>query len=144
MRLHVQKMIGLLEQLVKLGYNVDHDLATDFILYSLPPSFSMFKMNYNMAGELKPLSELHSMLATAESSMGKRPEALTVSKVSRKVGKKGNKRKTKTGGKGKGRAGSKTGSKPVKSYTPTADTVCFHCSGKYYCEGDKGPFDDGI
>ena len=67
--LHVLEMIGLIDQLGKLDYEVNVELATNIILKSLPPSFSKFVENYNLAGELKPLSELQSMLATAESSI---------------------------------------------------------------------------
>ena len=87
-RTHVQKMMGLLEQLEKLGYNIELEQATDLILFSLPPSFSMFVMNYNTAGELKQLNELYSMLATAETTFKKAPEVLSMSKENRKIGKK--------------------------------------------------------
>lgn len=130
-RPHVQKMISLVEQLGKLNYKIDLEMATDMILHSLPASYSMFKMNYNMAGELKPLNELHSMLSTAESSIRKAPEVMAVNKAGKKVGKKGKKKKkAKTGGKGSAQAGSKSTPKPVKLSTPTTDTVCFHCNGK--------------
>lgn len=129
-RPHVQKMISLVEQLGKLNYKIDLEMATDMILHSLPASYSMFKMNYNMAGELKPLNELHSMLSTAESSIRKAPEVMAVNKAGKKVGKKGKKKKkAKTGGKGSAQAGSKSTPKPVKLSTPTTDTVCFHCNG---------------
>ena len=74
-RAHVQKMIGLIEQLGKLSTApMDLDYSTDLILHSLPASFSIFIMNYNMAGVLKPLNELHSMLSTAEGSIRWAPE----------------------------------------------------------------------
>ena len=130
-RTHVQKMMGLLEQLGKLGYNIELEQATYLILFSLPPSFSMFVMNYYMAGELKQLNELYSMLATAETTFKKSPEILAVSKDNRKIGKKGKgKKKSKTGRKGRAPAGSKVNPKPVKMSTPTADTVCFHYNDK--------------
>ena len=129
-RPHVQKMIGLIEQLGKLGYNLPLDAQTDLILFSLPPSYSMFMMNYNMAGELKPLSELHAMLATAETSIKRAPEVYAVNKASKKVGKKAKGKGKPKKGKGKAQAGSKSGPKPVRTSTPTSDTVCFHCNGK--------------
>ena len=58
------------------GCKIKLEQATDLILFSLPPSFSMFVMNYNMAGELKLLNELYSMLATAETTFKKAPEIL--------------------------------------------------------------------
>ena len=129
-RPHVQKMIGLIEQLGKLGYNLPLDAQTDHILFSLPPSYSMFMMNYNMAGELKPLNELHAMLATAETSIKRAPEVHAVNKASKKAGKKTKGKGKAKKGKGKAQAGSKSGPKSVRTSTPTSDTVCFHCNGK--------------
>ena len=88
-RPHVQKMIGLIEQLEKLGYVLPLDAQTDLILFSLPQSYNMFMMNYNMAGELKPLNELHGMLATAESSIKRAPEVYAVNKKLQEGGKEG-------------------------------------------------------
>ena len=85
-RPHVQRMIGLIEQLEKLGYVLPLDAQTDHILFSLPPSYNMFMMNYNMAGEPKPLNELYAMLSTAETSIKRVPEVHAVNKESRKVG----------------------------------------------------------
>ena len=93
--LHVQEMIGLIDQLGKLAYEVNVELTTYIILKSLLPSFSKFVENYNLAGELKPLSELQSILATAESSIRKVHDVLTVKKVGKKVSKKDMKTKSK-------------------------------------------------
>ena len=83
---HVQKMIGLIEKLGKLSNApMELDYATDLILYSLPASYSIFIMNYNMAGAQKSLSELHSMLSTAEGSIRRVPEVLAVNQAGKKV-----------------------------------------------------------
>ena len=100
-RAHVQKMIGLIEQLGKLSTApMDLDYATDLILYSLPASFSIFIMNYNMTGVIKPWSELHSILSTAEGSIRRAPEILAVNKAGKKVKKGKGKKKGKKKGQG--------------------------------------------
>ena len=66
---HVLKMIGFIEQLENLGTPLDGELAQDFILASLPDSFSQFVMNYNMNKMDHTLSELLNMLVTAEKTM---------------------------------------------------------------------------
>jgi gag-polypeptide of LTR copia-type/GAG-pre-integrase domain len=127
---HVQKLMGLMEQLGKLDSTMDLQLSTDLILHSLPPSFSMFVMNYNMAGAIKSLNELHSMLSTAETSIRRVPDVLAVTGYSKKVMKGKRKGKRKAKGKGKAHAGSKSTPKLVKVSTSTLDTVYFHCNGK--------------
>src|SRR6266540_2199212 len=66
---HVIKMIGYIENLERLGFPYNRDLAIDIILQSLPPSYSSFIMNYNMNGLEKSLTELHGMLKTAEQNI---------------------------------------------------------------------------
>jgi gag-polypeptide of LTR copia-type/GAG-pre-integrase domain/Zinc knuckle len=127
---HVQKLMDLMEQLGKLGSTMHLQLSTDLILHSLPPSFSMFVMNYNMAGAIKPLNELHSMLSTAETSITRAPDVIAVTGYSKKVMKGKRKGKGKVKGKGKAHARSKSAPKPVKVSMPTPDTVCFHCNDK--------------
>ncbi|XP_034580911.1 uncharacterized protein [Setaria viridis] len=56
---HVIKMIGYIENLQRLGFPLDDDLATDVILQSLPASFEPFILNYHMNGLKKSLTELH-------------------------------------------------------------------------------------
>jgi gag-polypeptide of LTR copia-type len=142
---HVQKLMGLMEQLGKLGSTMDLQLSTNLILHSLPPSFSMFIMNYNMAGAIKSLNELHYMLSTADTSIRWVPCGFlccgtliplpqrtntSVTGYSKKVMKDKRKGKGNAKGKGKAHAGSKSTPKLVKVSTPTPDTVCFHCNGK--------------
>jgi hypothetical protein len=70
---HVIKMMGYIETLDKLGYELKDDLATDMILQSLPVSYEPFIMNFHMNGIEKIVSELHGMLKTAEDSIKKNP-----------------------------------------------------------------------
>ena len=48
--LHVIKMVGYTKRLEKLGFPLGQELATDFILASLPPSYGKFVSNYHMHG----------------------------------------------------------------------------------------------
>jgi hypothetical protein len=66
-------MMGYIETLDKLGYELKDDLATDMILQSLPVSYEPFIMNFHMNGIEKIVSELHGMLKTAEDSIKKNP-----------------------------------------------------------------------
>ena len=63
---HIIKMVGYVQRLEKLGFPVGKELATDFILASLPPSYGNFISNYHMHGAEKGLNELCGMLKTAE------------------------------------------------------------------------------
>ena len=55
----------------KLGFPLGQELATDFILASLPPSYVNFVSNCHMHGAEKGLNELCGMLKTAESDIKK-------------------------------------------------------------------------
>ena len=68
---HVIKMVGYTQRLEKLGFPLGQELATDFILASLPPSYGNFISNYHMHGAEKGLNELCGMLKTAESDIKK-------------------------------------------------------------------------
>jgi len=46
----VIKMVGYTQRLEKLGFPLGQELATDFILASLPPSYVNFVSNYHMHG----------------------------------------------------------------------------------------------
>ena len=52
---HVIKMVGYTQRLEKLGFPLDQELATDFILASLPPSYGNFISNYHVLGVEKGL-----------------------------------------------------------------------------------------
>ena len=53
----------------KLGFPLGQELATDFILASLLPSYGNFISNYHMHGAEKGLNKLCGMLKTAESDI---------------------------------------------------------------------------
>lgn len=122
---HVIKMVGYSQSLEKLGFPIGKELATDFILASLPPSYGNFISNYHMHGTEKSLNELCGMLKTAESDIKKSAgpsQVLAVQNTSsfKKKGKK-------TWGKNKAKDEI---SKPASSNSkpgPKADTVCFYC-----------------
>ncbi|XP_019432930.1 PREDICTED: uncharacterized protein LOC109339857 [Lupinus angustifolius] len=59
---HVLKMISLLEQLEKLGCKLGKELSQDLILQSLPDSFSLFIVNFNMNKMDRDLHEMLHML----------------------------------------------------------------------------------
>ncbi|KAJ9542608.1 LOW QUALITY PROTEIN: hypothetical protein OSB04_029114 [Centaurea solstitialis] len=63
---HVMKMKRHIDHLERLG----HPLATDTQLNSLSEDYKQFVINYNMNNMEKTIAELHSMLKTAELSMG--------------------------------------------------------------------------
>ncbi|CAD6334115.1 unnamed protein product [Miscanthus lutarioriparius] len=68
---HVIKMVGYTQRLEKLGFPIGPELATDFILATLPPSYGNFILNYHMHGAEKVLNELCGMLKTAEADIKK-------------------------------------------------------------------------
>jgi hypothetical protein len=57
--------------LEKLGYPVSQELATDFILASIPPSYGNSITNYHMHGAEKGINELCSMLKTTKGNIKK-------------------------------------------------------------------------
>ncbi|KAJ9544882.1 hypothetical protein OSB04_024589 [Centaurea solstitialis] len=67
---HVMKMKKHIDHLERLGHPVPLQLATDTILNSLTEDYKQFVINYNMNNMEKTIAELHSMLKTAELSMG--------------------------------------------------------------------------
>jgi hypothetical protein len=68
---HVIKMIGYIETLDKLGCELNEGPTIDVILQSLPLSYELFIMNYQMNGLEKTLAELHGMLKTTEKALRK-------------------------------------------------------------------------
>ncbi|KAJ9544198.1 hypothetical protein OSB04_023905 [Centaurea solstitialis] len=67
---HVMKMKRHIDHLERLGHPVPLQLSTDTILNSLSDDYKQFVINYNMNNMEKTIAELHSMLKTAEQSMG--------------------------------------------------------------------------
>ncbi|KAJ9543862.1 hypothetical protein OSB04_023569 [Centaurea solstitialis] len=67
---HVMKMKRHIDHLERFGHPVPLQLATDMILNSLSEDYKQFVINYNMNNMDKTIAELHSMLKTAELSMG--------------------------------------------------------------------------
>ena len=68
---HIIKMVGYTQRLEKLDSPLGQELATDFILASLPPSYGNFISNYHMHETKKGLNELCGMLKMAESDIKK-------------------------------------------------------------------------
>jgi hypothetical protein len=68
---HVIKMMGYIETLTKLSYEIKDELTTDVILQSLPVSYESFITNFHMNGMEKTMAELHGMLKTVEDSIKK-------------------------------------------------------------------------
>ena len=77
---HVLKMKGLIDHLDKLGAPINHELATDLILGSLPKSYDQFVMNYNIHHMEKSIAELHGMLKNVEKTIQKTNPVLMVQK----------------------------------------------------------------
>ncbi|CAD6336306.1 unnamed protein product [Miscanthus lutarioriparius] len=126
---HVIKMVGYTQRLEKLGFPIGPELATDFILASLPPSYGNFIVNYHMHGAEKGLNELCGMLKTTEADIKKGAGSSHVMAVQNKpkFKKKGNSWKKK---KGKAKDEISKPNPPTPKAGPPADAECFHCHGK--------------
>jgi len=130
---HVIKMVGYTQRLEKLGFPIGPELATDFILASLPPSYGNFISNYHMHGAEKGLNELCGMLKTAEADIKKGAGSSHVMAVQNKprFKKRGNSWKKKKGkAKGEAKGENSKPNPPAPKAGPTADTECYHCKGK--------------
>ena len=66
---HVPKMIGYIEKLASLGFLMDHKVAHDLILQSLPKGFSNFIMQFHLSSKEATLVELHSLLKQSEKDL---------------------------------------------------------------------------
>ncbi|XP_066311054.1 uncharacterized protein [Miscanthus floridulus] len=126
---HVIKMVGYTQRLEKLGFPIGPELATNFILASLPPSYGNFVMNYHMHGAEKGLNELCGRLKIAEADIKKGAGSSHVMAVQNKpkFKKKGNSWKKK---KGKAKDEISKPNPPAPKAGPPADAECFHCHGK--------------
>jgi hypothetical protein len=61
------KMMGHIETMDKLSYELKDDLANDVILQSLSASYEPFIMKFHMNGMEKTVAELHGMLNPSRS-----------------------------------------------------------------------------
>ncbi|KAL2235257.1 uncharacterized protein LOC105158667 [Sesamum indicum] len=76
------KMVSLVEKLENLKAGLDNDMYIDVILQSLPPSYDLTIINYNMNGLEKSIHELISMLVQYEVTTHKSTPAVLVGEVS--------------------------------------------------------------
>ncbi|KAK1414877.1 hypothetical protein QVD17_30638 [Tagetes erecta] len=131
---YVLKMKSHIDRLERLNCPVSKELATDLILNSLSKRFDNFVMNYNMNGWNKSINELHSMLKTAETAMGK--NVLPVLTIDEGKNKKRPhpapkaivaKRKGHVGGKGKGKVRAEPPKPKEKKQKVAVNDPCFKC-----------------
>ena len=111
----------------KLGFPLGQELATDFILASLPLSYGNFVSNYHLHRAEKGLNELCGMLKMAESDIKKSTCGSHVMAVQNKTTfkKKGSFWKKK---KGKAKVENpKPNPTPKAKPGPATDKECFHC-----------------
>ncbi|VFQ82608.1 unnamed protein product [Cuscuta campestris] len=121
------KMIGYVQTLEKLGFELETELATDLILQSLPELYKQFVVNYEMHELDKPLPELLKMLQTTEESLTK-GKGNSLLLVQGGKGKKKFKKAKKNGPKGKGNTEPKSNSSKLKAKGGVAkDSICHHC-----------------
>ena len=82
---HILKMSGLHNRLSQLDINLPDEAVIDRILQSLPRSYKSFVLNYNMQGMVKTISEVFSMLKSAEVEIKKEHQVLIRPLSSRKA-----------------------------------------------------------
>ena len=68
-REHCLKMISYLNTMEVLGVDIDGESQVDMILPSLPKSFKVFRLNYNMNKKIYTLSKLINELVAMEASL---------------------------------------------------------------------------
>ena len=120
---HVLKMKGYIEHHDRLGFPLSQELAIDLILNSLPDSYGQFVMNYNMNEMDKSISELHTMLKTAEQNIKSKPVHVLMVQNGN-----GFKNKGKGKGKGKGKSNAQPKPKPEPKAKAPKEGVCFFCN----------------
>jgi hypothetical protein len=129
---HVIKMIGYIETLEKLGFELKPDMAINVILQLLSASYEPLIMNFQMNGMEKTLAELHGMLKTTEESIKKDPTHVMVVQKENNKRKRGMPPRGKTKGKVPNEPSS-TKQKPKVKSSPTPNDECFHCHAKGHC-----------
>ncbi|KAL0287523.1 UNVERIFIED_CONTAM: Retrovirus-related Pol polyprotein from transposon TNT 1-94 [Sesamum angustifolium] len=79
---HGVKMLSLVEKLKDLKVRLHNDTYIDVILQSLPPSYDLFIVNFNMNGLEKSINELINMLVQYEATIKKSAPSVLVGEVS--------------------------------------------------------------
>ncbi|KAL0406253.1 UNVERIFIED_CONTAM: hypothetical protein Slati_3939200 [Sesamum latifolium] len=79
---HGIKMLSLVEKLEDLKAGLDNGMYFDVILWSLPPSYDPFVVNYNMNGLEKSVHELINMLVQYEATTHKSRSSVLIGEVS--------------------------------------------------------------
>ncbi|KAL0462956.1 UNVERIFIED_CONTAM: hypothetical protein Slati_0183200 [Sesamum latifolium] len=79
---HGVKMFSLAEKLEDLKAGLNNDTYIDVILQSLPPSYDLFIVNYNMNRVEKSIHELINMLVQYEATTHKSDTAVLVGEAS--------------------------------------------------------------
>ncbi|KAK8658528.1 hypothetical protein V6N13_036731 [Hibiscus sabdariffa] len=116
---HVINMMGYIQTFEKLGFPLKDELATNVVLQSLPNSFKLFVLNFNMNEINKTLPQLLGMLRTAEGNMKKN------SSKSILIVREGNgKKRAKSKGNGKSKPKENDALKPEKGISK--DRKCFY------------------
>ena len=123
---HVLKMIGYIEYLERLGFPLTPEAQNDLVLQSLNSKYSSFIMIYLRNEIEKPLTELLSMLRTAENNM-KKAELTAMMKVQKETAKPNGKGKNKKKQlkKTANKTNFKKASKPKGGVPKEGD--CHHC-----------------
>ncbi|KAL0287854.1 UNVERIFIED_CONTAM: hypothetical protein Sradi_7115800, partial [Sesamum radiatum] len=98
---HGVKMLSLVEKLKDLKAELNNDTYIDVILQSLPPSYDLFIVNYNMNGLEKSIHELINILVQYEATTHKSDLVVLVGEASTsKMKSKGARRWKRKKGKG--------------------------------------------
>ncbi|KAL0289723.1 UNVERIFIED_CONTAM: hypothetical protein Sangu_2604400, partial [Sesamum angustifolium] len=79
---HWVKMLSLVEKLNDLKAGLDNDTYIDVILQSLPPSYDLFVMNFNMNGLEKSINDLINILVQYEATIMKPAPSVLIREVS--------------------------------------------------------------
>ncbi|KAJ8751989.1 hypothetical protein K2173_000735 [Erythroxylum novogranatense] len=132
--IHVLQMIGYIEKLGQLGYDLNLELSIDLVLQSLTSSFSQFIMNFHMNKKEMSLAELLNMLKTAEGCLKKESSSVLV------VGSSSSQNKGKTLKKKNKNKNKKASAKVAK---PTAGVKKKNDKGTYFHQGIFGHFGRG-
>ncbi|XP_028246770.1 uncharacterized protein LOC114424105 [Glycine soja] len=123
---HVLKIIGLIEQLEKLGCTLGKELSQDLILQSHSDSFSQFIVNFNMNKMSCDLHEMLNLLIDYENQIAsekKKGIVMVVGKSSKKKGKVPKRKHL-------GPKGGMTKPKNTRNKIDQTNAKCFFCKEK--------------